>query len=521
MGAQGAASGPDFAAGIPIGDLADGATVSGRVGDDPVLLSRFGDEFVAISGACTHYGAPLASGLFDGETVRCPWHHACFDLRTGAALHAPAMDSLDRWKVDVEDGRVVVRGKMPQAAAAARIESDVRSVVIVGGGAAGVACANALRRLGYGGAITMLSADRDPPCDRPNLSKDFLAGTAPAEWLPLRSPDWYEANRVDLHLGVEVQQVEVAARRVRTASGQEFAYDRLLLATGSEPNPLRASGFDGGNVFTLRTLADAIAIAAQAKPGARAVVIGSSFIGMEAAAALRKRDVSVTVVAPEHVPFEQAFGSEIGRWLQVLHERNGVAFRLGTVASALDGRDVHLASGETLEADFVLVGIGVRPRAELARAAGIPGDGAVPVDEFLETCDRGVFAAGDIAAYPDPLTGEPTRIEHWVHAERQGEVAAANMLGRRQRFDAVPFFWTEQFGVSLRYVGNGRGWDRFETDGDIEAGEFIVRYYDGDTHIASAGVGRDLDILKDARRLEQRAGQAREPRESAGIKAAQ
>ncbi|HKX93040.1 MAG TPA: FAD-dependent oxidoreductase [Sphingomicrobium sp.] len=521
MGAHGAASGPDFSTGIPIADLADGETLSGRVGDDPVLLSRFGARFAAVSGACTHYGAPLATGLFDGETVRCPWHHACFNLRTGAALRAPAMDALARWEVEVEDGLIFVRGKMGDAAADARVESDVRNVVIVGGGAAGVACANALRRLGYGGTITMLSADRDPPCDRPNLSKDFLAGTAPAEWLPLRSPDWYEANRVELRLGVEVEQIDVAARRVRTGSGQELAYDRLLLATGSEPNPLRCPGFGGANVFTLRSLADATAIAAQAKPGARAVVVGSSFIGMEAAAALRKRDVSVTVVAPEHVPFEQAFGGDVGRWLQGLHERNGVAFRLGTVASALDGRDVHLASGETLEADFVLVGVGVRPRAELARAAGIPGDGAVPVDEFLETCHAGVFAAGDIAAYPDPVTGEPTRIEHWVHAQRQGEVAAANMLGRRNRFDAVPFFWTEQFGVSLRYVGNGRGWDRSEIDGDLGAGEFIVRYYAGDTHRASAGVGRDLDILKDARRLERQAVAAREPSESAGIKAAQ
>ena len=525
MGAQGQASGPDFSAGIPIGDLAEGKTISGRVGDDSVLLSRFGGEFAAVSGTCTHYGGPLGDGLLEGETVRCPWHHACFNLRTGAVLHAPALDPLDRWRVDVEGDTVFVRGKLEAAEKTTRAApTDVERVVIVGGGAAGLACANELRRLGYAGAITMLSADRDAPVDRPNLSKDYLAGNAPEEWLPLRPADWYEQNRVELRLGAEVQRIDAARRRVHMASGEELPYDRLLLATGSEPNRLRGPGFHADNVFTLRSLGDASAIAEQAKAGARAVIVGSSFIGMEAAASLRKRDVEVTVVAPDHVPFERVFGADIGSWLQRLHERNGVRFHLGTVASSLDGRNLKLANGQSVEADFVLVGIGVRPRAGLAEAAGIPGGGAVPVDGFLETPLPGVFAAGDIAAYPDPLTGEPVRIEHWVHAQRQGQVAAANMLGKQKRFEAVPFFWTEQFGVQLRYTGHAASWDRVEVDGDIDGGDFVARFYDDGEHRASAAVGRDREILEDERRFERaiaaRVEKTGEPREPAGIQPA-
>ena len=277
MGAQTEAAGPDFSQGISLADIPPEGTLSGRVGDRPILLSRLGGELFAVSGTCTHYGAALASGLVDSETVRCPLHHACFDLRTGAALRAPALDALDRWQVEVEGDNVFVRNKSGSAANDVRAASDnVEKVVIVGGGAAGLACAHELRRLGYAGDITMLSADRDPPCDRPNLSKDYLAGTAPAEWLPLRGQDWYADNRVTLRLGCDVTELDPAGQRVRTAGGEDYSYDRLLLATGSEPNHLRGPGFAGENVFTLRSIGDAAAVAALASPGARALIIGAS-----------------------------------------------------------------------------------------------------------------------------------------------------------------------------------------------------------------------------------------------------
>jgi 3-phenylpropionate/trans-cinnamate dioxygenase ferredoxin reductase subunit len=501
MGAHGEVAGPDFSQGIPLNDIPEEGTLAGRVGEEAVLLSRFGGELFAVSGTCTHYGAALAAGLIDGERVRCPLHHACFDLRTGAALRAPALDPLGRWCVEYEGERVFVRERTGPAAGARRRSGPVEKILIIGGGAAGLACANELRRLGYAGQIVMLSADSDPPCDRPNLSKDYLAGTAPEEWLPLRGGDWYEEQRVELRLGCAVERIEPAERRVITAGGEEFGYDRLLIATGSEPN--RLPGFDGTNVHVLRSIADAAALAAEAKPGARAAIIGASFIGMEAAAALRQRGVEVTIVAPRAVPFEGVFGAKIGGWFRRLHEKNGVRFELGVGAAGFERDSVILADGRAVPADFVLLGIGVRPRIGLAESGGLAtAAGGLRVDRFMETSVPGIFAAGDIAAYPDPLSGELVRIEHWVVAERQGQAAAANMLGEKRPFDSTPFFWTEQFGTALRYVGHAARWDRIEIDGDVDAGDFIARYFERGMHRASAAVGRDLDLLEDEWRLE-------------------
>ncbi|HET8535132.1 MAG TPA: FAD-dependent oxidoreductase [Sphingomicrobium sp.] len=506
MGEAQAATGPDFSAGFPLSDIPDNGTVSGRVGDEPVLLSRFEGSLYAVSGTCTHYGGHLADGVAESGSVRCPLHHACFDLKTGIALRAPALDPLDRWQVDVDSDRAYVSYKLkPLSDEASEVESGVRRIVIVGGGAAGLACANELRRLGYSGDITMLSADCDPPCDRPNLSKDYLAGNAQEEWMPLRTDQWYSDNRVDLRLSTEVSRIDAQAKVVHCASGQELPYDKLLIATGSEPNRLKAPGFDGDKVFTLRTLADARAIAEQAKKGARAVIIGASFIAMEAAAALRAREVEVDIVSVEHVPFDRVFGIALGEHIKKLHEKNGVRFHLGCVASSFDGASVRIASDERIEADFVIVGIGVQPRLHVARSAGTECDNGVIVDSSMRTSVPDIYAAGDIASYPDPFTGERTRIEHWVVAERQGEVAAADMLGQHRQFDSAPFFWSEQFGTSIRYVGHASEWDHVLVDGEIESGDFIIRYFSKGQHRASASIGRDVDNLEDELALESKA----------------
>jgi NADPH-dependent 2,4-dienoyl-CoA reductase/sulfur reductase-like enzyme/nitrite reductase/ring-hydroxylating ferredoxin subunit len=506
VGEAQAATGPDFSAGFPLSDIPENGTVSGRVGDQPVLLSRFDGSLYAVSGACTHYGGILADGVAEGGSVRCPLHHACFDLKTGAALRAPALDPLDRWQVDVDSDRAYVSYKLkPQADDKPEADTDVRRIVIVGGGAAGLACANELRRLGYSDKIVMLSADRDPPCDRPNLSKDYLAGTAQEEWLPLRSDQWYSDNRVELRLSTEVARIDPESKTVHCASGEELAYDRLLIATGSEPNRLKAPGFDGDKVFTLRTMADARAIIEQAKEGARAVIVGASFIAMEAAAALRTRKVEVDIVSVEHVPFDRVFGIALGEHIKKKHETNGVRFHLGCVASSFDGKSVTIASGETIPADFVIVGIGVQPRLHVARSAGAECDNGIIVDSAMRTSVPDIYAAGDIACYPDPRNGGRMRIEHWVVAERQGEVTAANMLGQKREFDSAPFFWSEQFGTSIRYVGHASSWDQVLVDGDIDSGEFIIRYFNKGEHCASASVGRDVDNLEDELVLESKA----------------
>jgi NADPH-dependent 2,4-dienoyl-CoA reductase/sulfur reductase-like enzyme/nitrite reductase/ring-hydroxylating ferredoxin subunit len=501
MGEQATPTGPDFSAGVALADVPENGMLVGRLGDESLLLSRFGDELFAISGTCPHYGGQLGEGLIASGQVRCPLHHACFDLRTGAVLRAPALDPLERWRVERDGDRLFVREKIGAQPSPA-LSADFEKVVIVGGGAAAVACANELRHLGYGGAITMLSADADPPCDRPNLSKDYLTGKAPEEWIPLRSEDWYRDLSIELRLATHVRAIDVQERSVELETGERVPFDRLLLATGSEPRRLPGDGLNGGDTFTLRSLADARAIIAQAKSGSRAAVIGASFIGMEAAAALTARGVHVTVIAPGQVPFEKQFGAELGRSIQRLHEDHGVVFHLGTNATAYEHRTLTLADGQKVPADFVVIGVGVVPRTELAEAAGLRVNNGVIVDEHFETSSPGIFAAGDIAAYPSPAGGERLRIEHWVVAEQQGQIAAANMLGLKQRFTAAPFFWTEQFDVALQYVGHAPSWDELRPEGEIGKRDLIIRYYRDGRHLASASINRHLENLEDELSIE-------------------
>lgn len=487
----------DFGRGAPLSRLADGAMVAGHVGDEPVLLARRGDEVFAVGAVCTHYGAPLADGLLVGDTVRCPWHHACFSLRTGEALRAPALTSIPCFDVEQIDGLVRVRARREPAA---RRSLPARaglpdSIVIVGGGAAGQAAAQTLRREGYDGRLTMLSADASAPCDRPNLSKGYLAGTAPDSSNLLHPNEFYLAQDIDLKLDAHVGAIDARARHVELTDGTRYSYDALLLATGAEPVRL-GQGEERPHVHYLRTLADAHALSAEAVASRRAVVLGASFIGLEVTASLRARGVEVHVVAPGAIPMQRVLGDDLGRNIRTLHERHGVIFHLGTTASSIGADGVNLKNGEVLQADFIVAGIGVRPALILADRAGLELDRGVKVDTYLETSVPGIFAAGDIARWPDRLTGEAIRVEHWVVAERQGQTAARNMLGQRERFDCVPFFWTEQYDFSLAYVGHAEHWDTAEIDGDLEARDCTVTYRRGGQKLAAAFVHRDLAGLR-------------------------
>ncbi|WOJ89711.1 FAD-dependent oxidoreductase [Methylocapsa polymorpha] len=492
------AAGPDLSQGVPLDDLADGGMLVGHIGDEAVLLARRGDELFAIGAVCSHYSGPLGEGLLVGETVRCPWHHACFSLRTGAALRAPALNPVSCWRVERRDGTIFVRDKVeaaprPPALAAPGLP---QSVVIIGGGAAGNAAAETLRREGYAGGLTMLSADDSIPYDRPNLSKGFLAGSAPEDWIPLRSLKFYEKRAIDLKLDARVAAIDTKARRVQLADGAQYAYDALLLATGAEPVRLAMPGGDLPHVRYLRTLADARALVAKALTTKRAVVIGASFIGLEVAASLRARNIEVDVVGPEAIPMERILGPEVGSFIRKLHEDHGVTFHLGTTAISIDARSVTLKNGEILEADLVVIGVGVRPATALAEEAGLAIDRGVLVDEYLEASVPHIFAAGDIARWPDPLTGERIRIEHFVVAERQGQTAARNILGRRERFDAVPFFWTEQYDVAIAYVGHAEAWDRADIDGSLDARDCAIGYRHEGKLLAVATINRDLHSLR-------------------------
>ena len=505
-------TGLDFRAGVSIEQLPEGVATAGRAGDDEILVVRRGDDILAVGGHCTHYHGPLADGIVVGDTVRCPWHHACFSLRTGQAVRAPALDPIACWRVERREDIVFVREKIAEIAEPARAPvsaSSPRSIVIVGGGAAGFAAAERLRRLGYDGALTMLSADDAPPVDRPNLSKDYLAGTAKEDWIPLKPPAFYAENRIDLQLNTQVTAIDLAGRRVHVAGGATHDFDALLLATGAEPVRLKLAGEPAIPVHYLRTLADSRAIVASAEGhGKRALVIGASFIGLEVAAALRTRDIDVHVVAPDREPLQRVMGTDVGRVIRELHQSKGVVFHMGATVAVLDGRTATLTDGSKIDADFVVAGVGVRPRVALAEAAGLAVDDGVSVDEYLQTSAPGIFAAGDVARWPDPHTRAHVRVEHWVVAQRQGQTAAGNMLGLRERFDAVPYFWSQHYDISINYVGHGDRWDADEVDGSLDGHDATVRFKWYGRTLAVATISRDKESLEAELRMELAAANA-------------
>jgi NADPH-dependent 2,4-dienoyl-CoA reductase/sulfur reductase-like enzyme/nitrite reductase/ring-hydroxylating ferredoxin subunit len=499
-------TGPDLALGVPAGELPDGAKLAGHVGEEAVLLLCRGADIFAIGAQCTHYNGPLAEGLIVDETVRCPWHHACFDLRTGEALRAPALSPVSTWRVERRDGKIFVREKNAQHEKKRRAKRDEpERVVIVGGGGAGFAAAEMLRRQKYEGGIVMLSSDDAPPVDRPNLSKDYLAGSAPEEWLPLRDQSFYSDNAIDLRLNTTVAAINARARDVALANGERIPFDRLLLATGAEPVSPSIPGAKPSDVLVLRSLKDCRAIIERAKTARRAIVLGASFIGLEVAASLRARNIEVHVVAPEEHPMEKILGPDLSRLVHAIHEQHGIVPHLGETARGLEGKRMTLSGGSVLEVDLIVAGLGVRPRLGLAEAAGLKVDRGIVVDAFLETSAPGIFAAGDIARWPDRLNGEAVRVEHWVVAERQGQTTALNMLGLREAFDAVPFFWSQHYDVPINYVGHAETWDDLVVEGDIAGKDGLVRMRRAGRTLAVASVFRDLASLEAEVSLEREA----------------
>jgi NADPH-dependent 2,4-dienoyl-CoA reductase/sulfur reductase-like enzyme/nitrite reductase/ring-hydroxylating ferredoxin subunit len=507
--AQSSPGGPDLTQGIAADTLGDGGMLLGHVADEAVLRARRGSEVFAVGATCTHYSGPLAEGLMVGDTVRCPWHHARFCLRSGEALGAPAFNRLPRWRVEQSDGtlRVVEKlaaAELPHPTAGTDALDD--GIVILGGGAAGFAAAEMLRRENYAGRLTMISADDAAPYDRPNLSKDYLAGTAQEDWIPLRPPEFYAEQAIELRLRTTAEAIDPQGRQVILAGGERLGFGRLLLATGAEPVRLTIPGADAPHVHVLRSFADSQAIIASAQAARRAVVMGASFIGLEVAASLRHRDLEVHVVAPEAQPMERVLGPQFAALVRTLHDEHGVRFHLGDSATAIEGRTVVLKSGVRIDADLVVAGIGVRPRLALAEAAGLKVDRGVLVDEYLETSCPGIFAAGDIVRWPDPISGDRIRVEHWVVATRQGQAAARNMLGRREPFREAPFFWSQHYDVPINYVGHAESHDDIQAEGDIAGRNGLVRFRRNGKALAVVSVYRDRDSLEAEVAMERAAG---------------
>jgi NADPH-dependent 2,4-dienoyl-CoA reductase/sulfur reductase-like enzyme/nitrite reductase/ring-hydroxylating ferredoxin subunit len=491
-------------------DLAEGVPLSVKAGKKKLLLVRLEGKVHACGDRCTHYGGPLSEGLLRGKVVACPWHMAEFDVTTGRLVAAPALDDVPCYRVKVEGGDVyVAEGRKPKPLTSPG--GDKRTFVIVGAGAAGNAAAETLRREGFGGRIALVTGEADGPYDRPSLSKDFMSGEASRKWLPLRKPEFYETAQIELLTGRRAAALDPAARRLTFANGEELRFDAALLATGGVPRPLKVPGADLRDVLLLRSLADAERIVAAAGKAGTAVVLGAGFIGMEVASALRQRGLRVHLVAPDAVPMAKVFGERVGNWLRGVHGENGVEFHLGETAAEVRGggevREVVLSGGTRLEADLIVAGLGITPATDWLQGSGLTEDGVVPVDGALRTKADGIYAAGDIAAVPDPHTGRLYRVEHWAVAERQGQHAARAMLGSDSPYGDVPFFWTMQFGNSVKFVGYPDRPDEVVVRGTVEEGDFLVGYYAGGRLRAVSAAGRALEaiaagcLLKDGRSI--------------------
>jgi apoptosis-inducing factor 3 len=489
----------DLKAGIAANDLPDGAMMQGTFEGADVLLANDGGTFRAFSAKCTHLGAPLAKGLLHGGQVRCPWHHARFSLKTGEAVGAPAFGALGCFDVERQGERVVVTGKAAREPAP---KAEPRQIVIVGTGAAGYACAQELVRLGAGEGVTLIGMEAEKPYDRTFCSKQYLSGKAEREKVFLKPQEALDAAGVTLRLGEPVEAIDREAREVVLSGGERLGYDALVLATGGEPKAADFPGAERENVRTLRSLVDADRLIEAADKARRVAVLGASFIGLEAAAALTQRGLSVEVVAPGEVPLSRVLGPELGAMVKVVHEGKGVRFRMGRKATDYDGARLTLDDGSRVEADLVVAGIGVSPRVDLARAAGLDlaekqDGGGVTVDASLRTSDPAIFAVGDIASYPDVHSGHRQRVEHWVHAGRQGEHAARAILGADAPFSDLPFFWSAHFDVGLRYVGHVSEPGALKVDGSLDEREFAAEITGKDaSDRALVTCKRDLEALR-------------------------
>ena len=490
-------------------DIESGAFKSVELSEEEsVLLVRQGTELHAWEDSCTHVGCPLSFGhLADGVLI-CPCHNARFDATTGATMSPPALDDLARYDVREEDGLVYVGGRH-EATFEKPQGRDERTVAIVGGGAAGGMAAEQLRREGFAGRIVMVTPEEQGPYDRPLLSKFYLASDMGPEDIALRPASFYEKMEIELLTGRRATAVDAGAKRVTLDDGSELTADAVVLATGSRAKALPVPGVDLDGVHMLRSVGDAAAIRADAAEAKNVVVIGASFIGTEAAAYLRGRGLDVTVTAPESVPFEKAFGPEVGARFESMHREQGVAFELGTAVSRIRGskrvESVELANGTVLPADLVVIGVGAEPVVDYLEGSGLLEDGAVPVDGFMQTGSPGVYAVGDIARVGGPggaagSSGdgsvEPKRVEHWVVAQRHGRQVARSIMGTHEPLEFAPFFWTRQFETSFGYIGYAPHYDEIRYKGDVAAGKFLAGYFENDILKAVGTIGKGKTAVR-------------------------
>ncbi|MDR5783723.1 FAD-dependent oxidoreductase [Caballeronia sp. LZ065] len=481
--------------------------------ETPILLVRDGDEIRAYTAECPHAGGPLDEGAICNGRIVCPWHKGTFEVRDGSLVEPPALKSLTRYEATISDGDVYVAlPAIDSNEAASKAQTNARTMLVVGAGAAGAAACAALREAGFDGRLVLAGGDAREPYDRTSLSKFTLAGDMPPDDVPpLLDTDFFEKHDIE-RIESDVMHLDARARHADFVDGKKRDYDAALICTGGVPKPLAMPGANLDHVHLLRTREDARAILASLEGHKRAVIVGASFIGLEAASCLRKRGVDVTVVAPGKVPFAKQFGERIGDMFRKLHEKNGVAFHMNARVSSLVGgnavREVMLDSGEKIAADIVIAGTGVEPATQFLSGVARNEDGSLSVDPAMLAAPN-LYAAGDIAQFPLPRSGQSVRIEHWRVAQQHARVAAYNMAGQPREYDGVPYFWTFHYDKTFDYLGHVTEPDSVEIDGELDAQHFIA-FLMKDSHVGAvvacehdAAVCRLAEAMREPLTLEE------------------
>ncbi|KAL4711842.1 hypothetical protein ACJJTC_006011 [Scirpophaga incertulas] len=490
-------------------DLKDNEMKVFEIGNEGrVLLVKQKGQINAVGTKCTHYGAPLVSGALGDGRIRCPWHGACFNIKTGDIEDFPGFDSLPCYQVTIsEKGEVKVRAKKSDLKTNKRVKDietapaacDGALVAIIGGGPSGATCAETLRSEGYQGRIVMVSREAYLPYDRIKVSK---IGTVPnVESLQVRSQEYYQNANVDILKNTKAIKVEPQERLVHLSDGSTLRYNALYLATGSKPRKPEIEGINLENIFTVRDLEDSTNILKTLgeNKDKNVVVLGLSFIGLETASSCNEKAKSITVIGKDFAPLGQIFGREIGESLRKLFEDKGVKFMFETTIIKCNGengsiKSVELANGTTLPADMLILGVGTTFYTDFLTDSGIDllPNGAVNVNDKLETNIKNIYAGGDIANAPVfAHDNKHINIGHVGLAQYHGRVAALNILKKETHLRTVPYFWTTLFGKSIRYAGCGKASSTI-VDGDVAALKFVIFFFnESDKVIAVASCMRD------------------------------
>ncbi|XP_050520127.1 apoptosis-inducing factor 3-like isoform X2 [Daktulosphaira vitifoliae] len=478
-----------------------------------VLIVKQKNQFFAVGSKCSHFGAPLVKGALGNGRVRCPWHGACFNLKTGDIEDYPGFDNIPSFKVSVNNGNVKISTKRSILENSKFIKpltkrnlDNTQTFIVVGGGPAGASCVQTLRQEGYDGRLLFITKENCLPYDRTKLSKTLSSDISS---ILLRPQQYYDSGDVEVLTNTSLESVDTTSKTLKLTNNEQIPFDALFIATGMIPRTVPdASKFN--NVFTLRTASDAGKISQHLSSDCHLVIIGSSFIGMEVAATASSKVKSVNVIGRSAVPFIESLGKELGERVQELCQSKGISFKMKTSVQNFIGyesrlSEVELNDGQKLKVDVCVIAMGSKANSEFLKGSAInmnPTNGTIEVNENLETNVKGIYAGGDVANAPVYPAKIKASLGHWQLATYHGKTAALNMIGKKSSIHSVPFFWTSLFGTSIRYAGYGHGYTDVLINGDLENFKAVVYYCKNNEVIAIATVGSDPIAAKFAELIE-------------------